>query len=529
MNPVDPSISSCAPAHAAALASATRRRRSEEALRTDHLLGDLKSRAISGGVVTVLAQFLRFGLYMATAVVLARMLTPADFGLVAMVNALTSFLRMFRDAGLSTATIQKQEITHSQVSNLFWINVSITSALTFLLMAVAPGVAWFYGDSRVTAITIILALTFVLSGLTVQHIAILTRQMRFRAIALIDIGGIVAGLAAGIIMARSGWGYWSLVGSQLAISITEVALTWSISPWRPGLPTAKSGTRAMLNFGASLTVSNFMRRVAQGADQLLIGRFFGAEPLGLYTRALALLMRPLDQFITPFDTIFIPMLSRLQQQPERYRQAFLQAFGTIALFSFPMAAVLLALSEPIVLALLGVRWAAVVPIFAALSLAALHIPLGYATMWLLTTQGRSRDVLLAGLMFSVVSVISCFAGIAWGVLGVAVAYSVGGVLVRLPVQYHITGRSGAVSTSDLWLVTFRYLPLWPAVFAATYVTYRVLKAEHPLIQIAAALPAGLLAAAAVIAIVPTYRAAAAGFIHAIRAKVTRKVNASSNE
>src|SRR5439155_21176595 len=170
----------------------------EKHLCTDHLLGDLKDRTISGGFITIIAQGVQFILGLASIMALARLLTPKDFGLYAMVTSIMGYMMTFKDAGLCTATVQPGGITHAQVSNLFWINVALSGALSLLLAASSPLVAWFYREPRLVAITLILSSTFFLSGLTIQHTALLNRQMRFTALALIQIASMVTGVLSGI-------------------------------------------------------------------------------------------------------------------------------------------------------------------------------------------------------------------------------------------------------------------------------------------------------------------------------------------
>ena len=178
---------------------------------TDHLLTNLRQRTISSGLITAAAQGAQFFLNLAYIMVLARLLVPQDFGLFAMVTTVMGFLRIFQDAGLSTATVQRQEITHAQVSNLFWVNVAVGGVITLLVAASAPAVAWFYREPRLIGITLVLSITFVLTSSAVQHIALLNRQMRFGVIAMIDVVSMLAGYLTGIGMALSGYGYWALV------------------------------------------------------------------------------------------------------------------------------------------------------------------------------------------------------------------------------------------------------------------------------------------------------------------------------
>src|SRR6266487_4960996 len=170
----------------------------EQHFATDHLLTNLRQRTISSGVVTAVAQGVQFFLNLAYIMVLARLLVPQDFGLVAMVATVMGFLRIFQDAGLSTATVQREEITHAQVSNLFWVNVTVGGVITLLVAASAPAVAWFYREPRLVGITLVLSITFVLASSAVQHSALLNRQMRFGVIAISEVVAMLTGCLTGI-------------------------------------------------------------------------------------------------------------------------------------------------------------------------------------------------------------------------------------------------------------------------------------------------------------------------------------------
>ena len=474
-----------------------------------------------------MAQAAKFALNLASAVVLARLLLPADFGLVAMVTTITGFLRIFKDAGLSTATVQKEQVTHAQVSNLFWLNIFLSASIGVLVAGLAPAVAWFYHEPRLVAVTFALSCTFAIGGSVVQHQALLNRQMRYKAIAVIDIGSAVLGLVVGIAMAIMERGYWSLVGMQLATSVAELGLTLGISRWRPQRFMRRSGTRSLLHFGASLTVANILRRVAGGSDILLLGRFFGAEQVGLYSRGGALLMRPIEQVITPFETLFTPVLSRLQDDPERYRRTFLKAYNTVALFTFMFSGLFLALSKPLVLLLLGRRWESVVPIFAWMAVSALYLPLYYASMTLLNTQGRGREIMATGVNFAATTLFAAAVGVGFGPAGLALAISIIGLFIRLPIQFAIAGRQGPVSTSDLWVVLLRYLPLWSVVLATGFALDRLLSKLPPAVEILTSAPLALLAGTAIVFVIPTQRRTAAEFLTSLKRffeSVTRPAN-----
>src|SRR5213080_3507059 len=230
----------------------------ERHLATDHLLTNLRQRTISSGLVTGAAQGARFFLNLAYIMVLARLLVPQDFGLVAMVTTVTGFLLIFQDAGLSTATVQRQQITHAQVSNLFWVNVGLGGVTTLFVAASALAIAWFYREPQLVGITLVLSITFVLASSAVQHIALLNRQMRFKVIAVIDILSMLAGYLIAIGMALSECSYWALVGANVTQVGIKLVLTWSISRWRPRLPSRNTQTWHLLSFGANITAGGLM-------------------------------------------------------------------------------------------------------------------------------------------------------------------------------------------------------------------------------------------------------------------------------
>src|SRR5438876_1298734 len=252
----------------------------EKHLRTDHLLADLKGRTISGAFITTAAQGAQVLLNLVSIMVLARLLIPKDFGLFAMVTTVIGYLRVFKDAGLSTATVQREGITHAQVSNLFWINVAISGATTVILAASSPLVAWFYRDPRLVGITLTLSSTFLLNGVTVQHTALLNRQMRFKAIAFIQVGSALIGVSLAIGMALLNYNYWALVISNVAMLIARAVFTWIAIRSRPQAPTRRSGTKPLVSFGANMASGGFIYSLARGADGMLIGRVYGPDPLG---------------------------------------------------------------------------------------------------------------------------------------------------------------------------------------------------------------------------------------------------------
>src|SRR5215469_4814698 len=217
-----------------------------EALRTEHLHADLKGRSVRGGLLTLISQGAQFALQTLSTIILARLLMPADFGIVAMVTALTGLASAFADFGLSEATIQRKEITHEQVSTLFWINVVIGFGLTLITAALGPVLVAFYREPRLLAITLTLSLTFLFGGLRVQANALLKRQMRFAALAFRDVAAYMIAVPLAVGLAWRGAGYWALVALPLTLNFSQMAISWLLVHWRPGLPHRDKEVKSML-------------------------------------------------------------------------------------------------------------------------------------------------------------------------------------------------------------------------------------------------------------------------------------------
>lgn len=437
-------------------------------LRTDHLRSDLTGRTARGGTVMIASQALKFALNVGSAVVLARLLTPQDYGLIAMVAVVTSFSYPFRNLGLSAATIQRPDVSPEQVSNLFWVNTSVSVVVMVATAVIAPFVSWFYGEPRLTWITVALAGGFVFSGLSVQHEALLKRQMRFFSLASTEIASILLGTITAILAAWHGLGYWSLVVSSLVTSATYAVGVWLMCNWLPGWPVRDSGVKAMLRFGGNLTGSNLINFISRNLDNLLIGRFWGPQQLGLYNRAYQLLLLPLEQINAPLDGVAITALSKLTGTPERYRKAYIRILEKLAILTMPGIALMVVTSDWLVRLVLGSQWTGTAPIFALLGIVGMLEPVTFTMGWLLISQARTKDVLQLGIVNGVISVISILAGLRWGALGVAASYAITGLVVRKPIIFWWVGRAGPVRTSDI------YRTIFPAFCAALAVVVSLL-------------------------------------------------------
>lgn len=492
--------------HIAEAAAATADDR-DRFFRTDHLKADLAGRTARSGAVMVAAQGTKFVVNMASAVVLARLLTPQDYGLVAMVAVFTNFTHLFRNLGLSAATMQRAEVSYRQVSTLFWVNVALGLATLAATAGCAPLIAAFYGEPRLVGITLGISVGFVFSGLSVQHEALLKRQMRFAVLGAIDVGSMVAGAATGIALAWRGAGYWALVFSQLGIAVTYAAGVWAACGWRPGLPSRGSGVRSMIAFGGSLTGYNVLNYFSRNSDNLLVGRVWGAQQLGFYSRAYQLLLLPLDQVCAPLDGVAVTALSRLTGEPERYRQAYLRILEKLAMVTMPGVALMIATSDWLVRLMLGAQWAETGRIFALLAVVGLLEPVSYAVGWLLISQGRVRDVFRWGVVDGALSVGSIVAGLPWGAVGVAASYSLVGFCVRKPLLFWFACRTGPVRLPDFYRAVCPSACAAALTLAALFVFRGSAEGVSPLVGLLASLPLAAGASFLVFFILPAGRRA----------------------
>jgi O-antigen/teichoic acid export membrane protein len=423
---------------------------SQEYFDTDHLTAALGSRTARGGVVTIVSHGLKFALSIVATAILARLLTPQDYGLIGMVAVFTGFVAMFKDLGLSLATVQRAEIGYDQISTLFWVNVTISAAITLLMILLAPLIGWFYGEPRLILITMVTAIGFVFGGLAVQHEALLKRQMRFYALSVIAFTSMMIGYVVGIFFAWRGARYWSLVFSQLALLASNSLGVWLVCRWRPGRPKRNTGVRSMLSFGGNVTGYALINYISKNCDNLIVGRAFGAQLLGLYSKATQLLSLPTDQINEPLATVTIPALSRLADSPERYRQAYLRIMEKVIMVTMPAVMLMLATADWLVLIILGPQWGYTAKIFIFMGVAGLFQPVAATGGWLLVSQGRVRDMLRWSMINAPISILSLLAGLPWGAVGVAASFSLGRILIANPLLYWFVGRSGPVRTADFY-------------------------------------------------------------------------------
>jgi len=424
---------------------------------------DLKERTIRGGIAKLCAQGANFFLRVGALMVLARLLDPKDFGLVGMVTAVTGVFSMFKEAGLSMATVQRATITNEQVSTLFWINMLVGAVLGLLSLAIAPVLASFYHEPRLFWVTAALATGFLFNAAGVQHSALLQRKMSFTTLSVIEIISLLVSIAVGIGMAIGGYGYWALVGMAVISPAVSTVCLWSIATWVPGVPHRGVGISSMMRFGGTATLNGLVVYIAYNLEKVLLGRFWGAEALGIYGRAYQLINIPTDNLNSASEGVAFAALSRLQDDPNRFKNYFLKGYSVVLAMTLPITIACALFANDMILIILGPKWKEAIPIFQLLTPTILVFALINPMWWLLSSMGLLGRSLKIAFVIAPLVIAAYVIGLPYGPTGVAFAYSTVMTLWLVPhIVWCIHGTM--ISSRDILKATSQ--PFLSAIVAA---------------------------------------------------------------
>jgi PST family polysaccharide transporter len=473
-----------------------------------------------GSAITLTGQGTKILVQLMSTAVLGRLLMPADFGMMGTVGPLLTFFVVFRDLGLTNVAVQRPDISHQEVSNLFWINVGAGCVLGLVVASLGPSVALFYRDDRLAAIVAFLASTFVINGISAQHFAVMQRRFNIVRLVSIDVGSTAVGIAVGIAAAFFGCGYWSLAIIPVVTQALSMLLATATSSWWPGRPRWHSEMIGLIRSGGGYAGFNLFNFLSRNLDQILIGRTLGETTLGYYSRAYNLMLLPLSQVTNPLAQVMMPTLSRLVDDPPAYRAAYLGTVRRVMFLCCPLVMANVVGADWAVGLLLGPKWTPTVGIYAALGISALVQPVGNSTGWLFISQGRARDMFLWGIFSSVVVALSFLVGLQWGVLGLAWSYTLVQFLIISPALWYWVGRHGPVLFRDLAGSTLPFL-LVSAVDAALFLLLRGYWDPPPVVGLLGAIGWHISAQTALLALHPSTRPMIAEMISLLRRCVIR--------
>jgi len=444
---------------------------------------NLKQKAITGIEWNMVAQIGQQIAQFVISIFLARLLMPQDFGLVAMVMVIVNFAQLFAEQGFSSALIQRQKLRSEHIHSIWWLNIIMGVCLSAILFIIAPAVATFYSEEKLSKISQVLALSFFITSFAIVPKAMLRKKLAFKQIALVEIVSIISSGCFAILLAISGFGVWSLVFQSLCHNLISTGLVWYVAHWHVRLIFKIKPIKELMNFSVNLLGFNTINFWARNADNLLIGRFMGSTSLGIYNRAYKLMLLPITQISNVLTRVMFPVLSTIQNDPHRVKKIYLNAMGVISLVASPIMLGMLVTAKPFILTIYGVKWIEVVPTLQILCGVGLLQSLMNPTGWIYMSQGRTDWLFRIGLVACTVFIVSIGVGVWIGtVKAVAISYAVANILhfypsIMIPgklinmkfieVIKNVSGPliSGVMMAVVLWLLKSQFDSNWPTGIA----------------------------------------------------------------
>jgi polysaccharide transporter, PST family len=416
---------------------------------------ELRRLAVRGAAATLSAAALSLALRVVPTVVLARLLTPADFGVVTMVTTFSLLLTSFGISGFSEAVIQPEEMNRFQASNLFWITCAIGLILTIGFAASGALLARFFRNPLVARAAVATSVAIFISAVATIHSALLKRAMRFSAVSVNDVVALAVYSAVGILLALRGWGYWALVAAIVAQALSTTIGAWWLCRWIPSLPRRGVGTRAILRFAAQVYGRFSANYFARNFDNLLVGWRFNAAALGYYKKAYDLFAFTANQLTAPLHSVALAALSRLNHDPARFKRYLANSIGIVAFVGMAVGADLTLVGKDVVRLVLGPKWSESGRIFDLFG-PGIGIMLLYSTVgWIHLSIGEPGRWLRWTLLESAVTALLFVLALPWGLAGIAVAWSVSFWILSIPAFWY-AGRPIGFGVSSLIGAVWRY-------------------------------------------------------------------------
>jgi O-antigen/teichoic acid export membrane protein len=417
---------------------------------------DLRRLAVRGAAVTVSAAWLSLALRVVPTVVLARLLTPADFGVMAMVTTFSLLLVSFGTSGFNEAIIQAKEMNRFRASNLFWITCAIGLMLTIGFAASGPLLARFFRSPLVAPVAAVTSLAIFISSASAIHSALLRRAMRFGVISLNDVVALAVYTATGILLALRGWGYWALVAATIAQALSTAMGAWWLCRWIPSLPRRGMETRPLLRFAANVYARFSANYFARNFDNVLVGWQFNAVALGFYKKAYDLFALSASQLTAPLHSVAIAALSRLNQEPARFRRYLINSLAVIAFVGMAAGADLTLVGKDVVRLVLGPGWEESGRIFTFFGPGIGLMLLTSTAGWIHLSIGRPDRWLRWSLFEFAVTALLFVIALRWGPQGIAVAWSASFIILTVPAFWY-AGRPIQFGAASLLSAVWKYV------------------------------------------------------------------------
>ena len=364
--------------------------------------------------------------------VLVRLLVPDDFGLIGMATVVMGFVNLFRDLGTASVIVQRRVIDRTLLSSIYWLNSGFGLMTVTTLVVGAPLLAGIYDEPRLGPMFQVMAFSFLLSSLGVVQHALLMKELRFKQLAVVDVGSISLGGLVGIGFAVSGAGVWSLVAQMVGTAFFSTLLIFSFARWWPSFTFDWSALRSVGGHSAGITGYSITSHFTRNWDYLLLGRAVGATPLGPYVLAYRLMLYPLRNVSAVIGSVLFPVMSRVQDDDERLGRAYLKTVGAISVVSFPIMGGLAAVASEFVPLVFGEQWTDTVVLLWILAPVGIQQSLVQTVRYIYQAKDRTKALVWYGISVSATALVAVIIGLRWGVVGVAYTTLVASMLVVYP-------------------------------------------------------------------------------------------------
>lgn len=417
---------------------------------------ELRLAAVRGAGVTIASGGAALAIQVVSTVVLARLLSPTDFGVVTMVTTFSYLLINFGLNGLTEAVIQCDEISHDQASALFWINVSCGALLTIGFACAGSLLALFFKDSHVERVAAGISISIFLTSTSVMHLALLKRAMRFTEVSFNDVRGRIVSVAVSILLGWAGWGYWALVAGAIALPLSTTIGAWSLCRWMPGRPRRVKGLWPLLRYAVHAYGNFSVNYASRNTDNLLVGWRFSAQSLGYYKKAYDLFALSATQLVSSISVVVVAALSRANRDRAQYRRYFLGAMTVMAFIGMGIGADLTIVGKDLIRLLLGPKWAPAGQIFTFFGPGIGIMIIYYTHGWIHLSIGRpDRWFRWAIIEFAVTGSLFVLA-LPHGPIGIACAWTVSFWILTIPALWY-AGRPIGLGVASSLNVIWRYM------------------------------------------------------------------------
>ena len=417
---------------------------------------ELRRLAVRGAGVTVLSGGVGLAVQMIATVILARLLTPVDFGVVTMVTTFSLLLVSFGQNGYAEAVLQRDQIDHFLASNLFWINLGVGLLLAIGFASTGSLLASFYGDPRVAHVAVGISLTIFITSTSVLHLAVLQRAMHFSVVSANDVLARAVSVAVSILLAWAGWGYWALVAGAVAQPLSTSIGAWTLCRWVPGLPRRVAGTASMVRFAMHVYGRFTVNYFARNTDNLLVGWRFSAQPLGFYKKAYDLFALPAGLLVSSLTSVAVSALSRVNRDSDQYKRYLLRALSVLAFVGMGLSADLTLVGKDVIRLLLGPGWEAAGRIFTffgpGIGIMVLYGALG----WIHLSIGRPDRWFRWGCLEFGFTFLLFLLALRWGPVGIAVAWTASFWILAIPAFWY-AGRPIHFGIAPVLAAVWKYI------------------------------------------------------------------------